>query len=164
MPRYDQAAEPLKVHVFPQDPEVTPDPVPIHVGGTLLAGPVGTRVAVYDFNRDRDEVYRPADPEDGEFPNYDTGDFRFHQLNCYGIVARAVEFTERELGHDVVWPFEASRLIVLRKSRASASTARASRAQADPTKEYICAVTPEFATASAISRASAMLPASGLSR
>ncbi len=103
----------VTLKVFPQDPDVLWDPVDVTVRGNLLPGPVGPRVAVYDFNRDRDEVYPPATMVNGSFPDYDRDDFRFHQLNAYAITANAVEVAERELGRDLIWPFEASRLIVL---------------------------------------------------
>jgi hypothetical protein len=114
---YNDPAMPLSlisIPVFPQDPTTTPTPERVKVGGELLPGPVGKRVAVFDYNRDRDEVYHAARPRrDGSFPDYDPADLRFHQLNAYAITARAVELVELELGRDLRWGFDASRLIVL---------------------------------------------------
>ena len=104
----------IPIKVFPQDPWSTPEPEVVKVQGGVLAGPVGSRVAVYDFNRDQNKSYHQAKPgEDGTFPDYDPGDVRFHQLNAYAVVVRAIELTEMELGHAVRWGFDASRLIVL---------------------------------------------------
>lgn len=104
----------LKISIFPQDPRVTQSPVTVHVRGGLLPGPIGDRIAVFDYNRDRDEVYGAARPKrDGSFPDYEPDDLRFHQLNAYAITARAVELVERELGRDLSWGFNGSRLIVL---------------------------------------------------
>ncbi|MGA8206227.1 MAG: hypothetical protein WB812_17055 [Woeseiaceae bacterium] len=111
---YEPAAELVEIPIFPQDPRVTRSPVVVHVRGNLLPGPVGDRIAVFDYNRDRDEVYGAARPKpDGSFPDYDPTDLRFHQLNAYAITARAVELSEKELGRDLKWGFNGSRLIVL---------------------------------------------------
>lgn len=104
----------IPISIFPQDPKVTRSPVTVHVRGSLLPGPVGDRIAVFDYNRDRDEVYGAARPKkDGTFPQYEPDDLRFHQLNAYAITARAAGLVERELGRDLRWGFEGSRLIIL---------------------------------------------------
>jgi hypothetical protein len=104
----------IELRIFPQDPKSPLDPVPVKVLGNLLPGPIGSRIAVFDYNRDRDEVYQAAEPgEDGSFPEYDASDLRFHQLNAYAIAARAIELVELELGRDLQWGFDASRLILL---------------------------------------------------
>lgn len=104
-------ADLITMWVFPQDPTSTPNPVPVKVGADIKPGPIGSRVAVYDYNRDRDEVYDEAAPT--ATSEYQPSDFRFHQLNAYAIVARAVELVEMELGRMLRWGFDASRLIVL---------------------------------------------------
>jgi hypothetical protein len=102
------------LRVIPQHPRETPDPVEVQVKGPLRPGPVGTHLAVYDYNRDMDRVAAAAAPRrDGSFPDYDIDDFRFHQLNAYAVVTRAAELMELELGRGLGWGFEASRLIVL---------------------------------------------------
>jgi hypothetical protein len=102
------------IKVFPQDPWSTPSPEAVKVQGNILSGPVGSRVAVYDFNRDQNQSYIQAKPgADGTFPDYAPSDLRFHQLNAYAIVVRAIELVEMELGHPIRWGFDASRLIVL---------------------------------------------------
>ncbi len=104
----------VPLRVFPQDPWSTPDPVRVFVQRPILTGPVGSRVAVYDYNRDRNYAFVPAQPrKDGTFPDYKTSDLRFHQLNAYAISMRAIELVEMELGHSIRWGFDASRLIVL---------------------------------------------------
>jgi hypothetical protein len=102
------------IKVFPQDPWSTPSPETVKVQGNILPGPVGSRVAVYDYNRDQNKSYVQAKPgTDGTFPDYDPSDLRFHQLNAYAISVRAIELVEMELGHAIRWGFDASRLIVL---------------------------------------------------
>lgn len=100
--------------LLPQDPGSTPDPVRVRVRGPLLAGPIGDRVAVFDYNRDKDVVFPRATPRrNGTFPDYEVRDPRFHQLNCYAITARATELVEYELGRPLRWGFDGSRLLVL---------------------------------------------------
>lgn len=104
----------VTLRVIPQHPRETPEPVEVRVKGPLLPGPVGTHLAVFDYNRDRDTVAAAAAPRrDGSFPDYDVDDFRFHQLNAYAVATRAAELVELELGRGLAWGFEASRLIVL---------------------------------------------------
>jgi len=104
----------VSIPVFPQHPDSRGDQVVIEVDGPLLAGPVGPRVAVFDYNRDLDELFPPATPRaDGTFPDYDPSDLRFHQLNAYAVTARAIEFVEGELGRSLSWGFDGGRLIVL---------------------------------------------------
>jgi len=108
------SSELIPIQVFPQDPWSTPDPVTVFVQRPILTGPVGSRIAVYDYNRDRNKTFMPARTlEDGTFPGYKTSDLRFHQLNAYAISMRAIELVEMELGHSIRWGFDASRLIVL---------------------------------------------------
>lgn len=104
----------LSIPIYPQDPGVLPI-VDVEVSAAgILPGPIGQRVAVYEYNRDTDMVYPAARPNgDGTFPSYDADDHRFHQLNAYAITSRAIELVEAELGRDLSWGFEASRLIVL---------------------------------------------------
>jgi hypothetical protein len=111
----DSASQKLiPIKVFPQDPWSTPVPETVNVQGNMLPGPVGSRVAVYDYNRDQNKTYTQARPlQDGTFPDYDPSDLRFHQLNAYAISVRAIELVEMELGHAIRWGFDASRLIVL---------------------------------------------------
>ena len=88
--------------------------VTVTVKGPLLAGPIGERMAVFDYNLNRDLVFPPATPKkDGTFPEYDLDDMRFHQLNTYAIAARATELVEHELGRPLRWGFEGSRLLVV---------------------------------------------------
>lgn len=109
-----QKPELIPISIFAQDPKMTRSPVTVHVRGSMLPGPVGDRIAVFDYNRDRDEVYGAARPKkDGTFPKYEPDDLRFHQLNAYAITARAAGLVERELGRDLRWGFEGSRLIIL---------------------------------------------------
>ncbi len=97
-----------------QDPFKTPNPVKVTVRGPLLAGPIGERMAVFDYNVDRDVVFAPATPrKDGSFPDYELDDMRFHQLNTYAIAARFTELVELELGRPLRWGFEGSRLLVV---------------------------------------------------
>ncbi len=104
----------ITLRIFAQDPWSTRRSIPVTVSAGVMTGPVGSRVAVFDYNRDRDMVYEPARPrKNGSFPTYKPADLRFHQLNAYAIVARAVELVELELGRDLQWGFNASRLIVL---------------------------------------------------
>jgi hypothetical protein len=104
----------IPIKVFPQDPWSTPITETVKVRGNILTGPVGSRVAVYDYNRDLNKSYIQAKPgADRTFPDYDPSDLRFHQLNAYAIVVRAIELVEMELGHAIRWGFDASRLIVL---------------------------------------------------
>ena len=114
--RAHEAREPraITIPIIVQDPGKTPDPVSVTVRGPLLAGPIGERMAVFDYNVDRDVVFPPATPrQDGSFPEYDLDDVRFHQLNTYAIAARATELVELELGRPLRWGFEGSRLLVV---------------------------------------------------
>ena len=100
-PRMRDAREPgsISIPIIVQDPRRTPDPVAVTVRGPLIAGPIGERMAVFDYNADRDVVFPAATPrKDGSFPEYDLHDVRFHQLNAYAIAARATELVELELG------------------------------------------------------------------
>jgi hypothetical protein len=111
-----EAREPseITIPIIVQDPRKTPAPVNVTVRGPLLAGPIGERMAVFDYNVDRDVVFPPATPrKDGSFPEYELGDMRFHQLNTYAIAARATELVELELGRPLRWGFEGSRLLVV---------------------------------------------------
>jgi hypothetical protein len=104
----------VQIPVITQDPERTPSPVPVLVRGPLLAGPIGERMAVFDYHVDRDVVFPAATPrKDGSFPAYDITDVRFHQLNAYAIAARATELVELELGRPLRWGFDGSRLLVV---------------------------------------------------
>jgi hypothetical protein len=114
--RTREAREPsaITIPIIVQDPRKTPNPVNVTVRGPLLAGPIGERLAVFDYNVDRDVVFPPATPKkDGSFPEYDLNDMRFHQLNTYAIAARAIELVELELGRPLRWGFEGSRLLVV---------------------------------------------------
>jgi len=105
---------PITIPIVVQDPRRTPNPVPVTVRGPLLAGPIGDRMAVFDYNIERDVVFPPATPrKDGSFPQYELDDVRFHQLNTYAIAARATELVELELGRPLRWGFEGSRLLVV---------------------------------------------------
>jgi len=104
----------IEIPIITQDPHRSPNPVKVKVRGPLLAGPIGERMAVFDYNVDRDAVFPPATPrKDGSFPEYDLHDMRFHQLNVYAIAARATELVELELGRPLRWGFEGSRLLVV---------------------------------------------------
>jgi hypothetical protein len=104
----------ITIPIIVQDPRRTPNPVNVTVRGPLLAGPIGERMAVFDYNVDRDVVFPPATPrKDGSFPEYELNDMRFHQLNTYAIAARATELVEFELGRPLRWGFEGSRLLVV---------------------------------------------------
>ena len=104
----------ITIPIIVQDPHKTPNPVNVTVRGPLLAGPIGERMAVFDYNVDRDVVFAPATPrKDGSFPDYELDDMRFHQLNTYAIAARATELVELELGRPLRWGFEGSRLLVV---------------------------------------------------
>jgi len=114
--RTRDASEPsaITIPIIVQDPRRTPTPVKVSVRGPLLAGPIGERMAVFDYNVDRDVVFPPATPrKDGSFPDYALHDMRFHQLNTYAIAARATELVELELGRPLRWGFEGSRLLVV---------------------------------------------------
>ena len=102
---------PIIVNDGPRRP---PHRVTVTVKGPLLPGPIGERMAVFDYNVSRDLVFPPATPKkDGTFPEYDLHDMRFHQLNTYAIAARATELVEYELGRPLRWGFEGSRLLVV---------------------------------------------------
>ena len=104
----------VQIPIIVQDPRRTPTPVPVTVRGPLLAGPIGERMAVFDYNVSRDVVFPPATPrKDGSFPDYELDDLRFHQLNTYAIAARATELVELELGRPLRWGFDGSRLLVI---------------------------------------------------
>ena len=110
----DGAGRRIELRILVQDPISTPRPVTVHVRGPVQAGPIGDRIAVFDYNRDRDVVFPAARPRrDGSFPRYDVEDLRFHQLNAYGIAARAAELAEKELGRPLRWGFDGSRLLVV---------------------------------------------------
>jgi hypothetical protein len=114
--RMREARDPsaITIPIIVQDPRRTPNPVNVTVRGPLLAGPIGERMAVFDYNVDRDVVFPPATPrKDGSFPEYELNDMRFHQLNTYAIAARATELVEFELGRPLRWGFEGSRLLVV---------------------------------------------------
>ena len=114
--RNREAPEPraITIPIIVQDPRKTPTPVNVTVRGPLLAGPIGERMAVFDYNVDRDVMFPPATPrKDGSFPDYALGDLRFHQLNTYAIAARATELVELELGRPLRWGFEGSRLLIV---------------------------------------------------
>ena len=106
--------DPVTIPIYPQDPgELRRVDVKVE-GQGLLPGPIGPRVAVYEYNRDLDRVYGSATRKKrGGFPDYDANDHRAHQLNVYAITSRAVDLMEMELGRTLTWGFEASRLIVL---------------------------------------------------
>ena len=61
MPRWGvrEAREPseITIPIIVQDPRKTPTPVNVTVRGPLLAGPIGERMAVFDYNVDRDVVF-----------------------------------------------------------------------------------------------------------
>ena len=104
----------ISIPIIVQDPQKTPEPVTVTVRGPLLAGPIGERMAVFDYHVDRDVVFPPATPrKDGSFPDYTLDDMRFHQLNTYAIAARATELVELELGRPLRWGFDGSRLLVI---------------------------------------------------
>ncbi|MEX2546933.1 MAG: hypothetical protein WD830_03995 [Chloroflexota bacterium] len=104
----------VTLRVIPQHPRTTPDPVEVTVKAPVRAGPVGTDLAVFDYDRERDRVLPAAMPNrSGAFPMYALEDPRFHQLNAYAIAARAIDLVEYELGRTLAWGFEANRLIVL---------------------------------------------------
>jgi hypothetical protein len=104
----------VQIPIVIQDPERTPNPVTVTVRGPLLAGPIGERMAVFDYHVDRDVVFPAATPrKDGSFPDYDIDDVRFHQLNTYAIAARATELVELELGRPLRWGFDGSRLLIV---------------------------------------------------
>lgn len=112
--REPESQQLIPIGILAQDPWSTPEPEMVKVRRNVLTGPVGSRVAVYDYNRDHNETYDPATPrKNGTFPKYKPQDFRFHQLNAYAICVGAIELVEMELGHSIGWGFEASRLIVL---------------------------------------------------
>jgi hypothetical protein len=112
--RLELTGDRVTLHVIPQHPRVTPDPIAVKVKAPVLTGPVGPDVAVFDYNRERDRVLAPAIPaRDGSFPEYPVDDPRFHQLNAYAIATRAIDLAESELGRMLGWGFEANRLIVL---------------------------------------------------
>ena len=112
--REPRETSPIEIPIITQDPHRTPNPVKVKVRGPLLAGPIGERMAVFDYNVDRDVVFPPATPrKDGGFPEYELDDMRFHQLNVYAIAARATELVELELGRPLRWGFEGSRLLVV---------------------------------------------------
>ena len=78
--RMREAREPseITIPIIVQDPRRTPNPVNVTVRGPLLAGPIGERMAVFDYNVDRDVVFPPATPrKDGSFPEYELDDMRF---------------------------------------------------------------------------------------
>ena len=104
----------LEFRVIPQHPDSTSEPEAVLVRGPVLSGPIGPRLAVFDYNRDHDVVFLPAKVrKDGTFPEYDIDDLRFRQLNSYAIAARAIDLVELELGRMLSWGFQASRLNVL---------------------------------------------------
>lgn len=112
----DDRREPdqVRIPIIVQDPNRTPTPVTVTVRGPLLAGPIGERMAVFDYHVNRDVVFPPATPrKDGSFPEYELDDMRFHQLNTYAIAARATEMVELELGRPLRWGFDGSRLLVI---------------------------------------------------
>src|SRR6186997_700500 len=114
--RVRDAHEPsaITIPIIVQDPRKTPNPVPVTVRGPLLAGPIGERMAVFDYHVDRDIVFPAAAPrKDGSFPDYEISDVRFHQLNTYAIAARATELVELELGRPLRWGFDGSRLLIV---------------------------------------------------
>jgi hypothetical protein len=104
----------VRLRVLPQHPTTTPDPVDVEVQGPLRVGPVGSRLAVFDYNRELDRTLPPAAPRaDGSFPDYEPADARFHQLNAYAVAARAIEIVELELGRGLSWGFSGNRLMLL---------------------------------------------------
>ena len=104
----------VTIPIVIQDPQRTPDTVDVAVRGPLLAGPIGERMAVFDYHVDRDVVFPAATPrKDGSFPHYEVSDVRFHQLNAYAIAARATELVEWELGRPLRWGFDGSRLLIV---------------------------------------------------
>ncbi len=116
-PRMREPREPREITIpiiVNDGPRLPPHRLEVTVKGPLLAGPIGERMAVFDYNLNRDLVFPPATPrKDGTFPDYDLDDMRFHQLNTYAIAARATELVEYELGRPLRWGFEGSRLLVV---------------------------------------------------
>jgi hypothetical protein len=112
--RETREAGAIGIPIIIQDPRRTPNPVTVTVRGPLLPGPIGERMAVFDYHVDRDVVFPAATPrKDGSFPEYELHDLRFHQLNTYAIAARATELVELELGRPLRWGFDGSRLLVI---------------------------------------------------
>jgi len=112
--RLSLVGDAVTLSVIPQHPRLTPNPVAVKVKAPVHAGPVGSNIAVFDYDREGDRVLPPAIPgAGGAFPDYPVADPRFHQLNAYAIASRAVDLVEHELGRILTWGFEASRLIVL---------------------------------------------------
>jgi hypothetical protein len=104
----------VALRVIPQHPRTTPDPVEVMLKAPIYAGPVGSHLAVFDYDRERDRLLAMAMPDSsGKFPEYEPDDPRFHQLNAYAIAARAIDLVEFELGRLVGWGFDANRLILL---------------------------------------------------
>jgi hypothetical protein len=104
----------VTMNVIPQHPRTTPIPVQVSVKAPVYAGPIGSDLAVFDYDRERDRVLPAAIPDRSSvFPDYTVEDPRFHQLNAYAIAARAIDLVEYELGRLLDWGFEANRLIVL---------------------------------------------------
>ncbi len=76
-PRTRETREPgaIGIPIIIQDPRRTPNPVNVTVRGPLLPGPIGERMAVFDYHVDRDVVFPAATPrKDGSFPEYELHD------------------------------------------------------------------------------------------
>src|SRR5687767_2406922 len=72
----------VALRVIPQHPRTTPDPVEVTLKAPIYAGPVGSHLAVFDYDREGDRVLAMAIPgRTGAFPDYGLDDPRFHQLN-----------------------------------------------------------------------------------
>jgi hypothetical protein len=99
--------------------------VSVHWEPGLFDGPTSSKVAVVDYDGDKDSVYKPAvwDSEKWAFvaPNghsldKDNSDnFHFHQVNLWATIMKVIEFYEEPdaLGRKVSWAFNGNRLIVV---------------------------------------------------
>jgi hypothetical protein len=53
------AGDRVQLPVIPQHPRLTPEPVTVTVRAPVYAGPVGPDLAVFDCNREHDQVLPP---------------------------------------------------------------------------------------------------------
>ena len=102
----------------------------IHVSRerTLGHGPTSARIAVVDYDGNGGELYDPArwSSRKGRFVIYrnrrpieigreDPDIYQFHQVNCWAIIQRILDFYQEPmvLGRPIPWAFQGSRLIVV---------------------------------------------------
>jgi hypothetical protein len=121
--------------IYVQDPLVAQrkrrlglEEIPVSRERNLDHGPTSARIAVVDYDGDKNELHDPArwHPRKGRFVFYQNrhpieigrehpDTYQFHQVNVWAIIQRILDFYEDPtvLGRPIPWAFQGNRLIVV---------------------------------------------------